>query len=224
MGRTGSICPFIRHIQYETSKHFDIKFFESLTLNQDNIAINVKNDKNIKESFALYNKFKENRLLILEYESVYDYFSLTIQACKALNCVSNRSILYMACAVSDFYIPFKQLATDKIQSSGGPLQLQLKNTPKMLGYFKYLCGTKCLLVSFKLETKKDTDFLFMKARKAIKKYESDVVCSNILHSRRYEAWMVTNDEAKHLELKQSKYEELEEEIVLHLLNVMKNRT
>ena len=159
----------------------------------------------------------------MDYESVHEYFYLCLEICKQLKQVSARSILYMASAVSDFYIPFKQLVTDKIQSSGGPLTLQLSQTPKMLGYFKYLCGDNCLLVSFKLETKKDTEFLFMKARKAINKYGSDVVCSNMLHSRRYECWMVTEDDDTCLELKNSKFKELEEDIIVHLLDVMKAR-
>ena len=65
--RRGSISPFIRHIQSQTSKQFDMKFFETLTMNKDdnaNLTINLKNsneenenkdDENgIKESFALY--------------------------------------------------------------------------------------------------------------------------------------------------------------------------
>ena len=76
-------------------------------------------------------------------------------------------------------------------------------------------------VSFKLETKRDTAFLFGKARKAIDRYKSDVVCSNLLHSRRYEAWMVTKDKEIWLQLKESKCKELEEEIVLYLLQMMK---
>ena len=220
--RRGSISPFIRHIQYKTSKYFDIKFLETLNFDKDNdIKINIKNDE-IKDIFDLYKKNK-NKLLLLDYESVYEYFYLCIEICKSLNRVSSQSILYMASAVSDFYIPYNKLVKDKIQSSGGPLTLQLNQTPKMLGYFKYLCGNNCLLVSFKLETKKDKEFLFMKARKAINKYGSDVVCSNILDSRRYQCWMVTKDKDSYLQLKNSKYKELEEEIVVYLLNTMKSK-
>eukprot|EP01084_Bolivina_argentea_P286956 492355_1 len=57
--RRGSICPFIRHIQYKTSKYFDIKFFQTLTLNENNINIETKTDdtNDIKQSFKLYDAF-----------------------------------------------------------------------------------------------------------------------------------------------------------------------
>ncbi len=71
----GSICPFIRHIQYKTSKYFDLKFFRILTLNPNEISIKAETDNNdnndIKQSFELYDKFVNKEQRLLDYESVY---------------------------------------------------------------------------------------------------------------------------------------------------------
>ena len=139
----------------------------------------------------------------------------------------------MAAAISDFYIPFSKMVKDKIQSKGGHsggLTLNLDNTPKCLKYFKYCLESqlsndlssliKCYLISFKLETLEDTTFLFDKARKAIEKYGSTVVVSNFLQTRKKEIWMVTKDDAQHIELKNTGHEEIEQSIIEYLLQMV----
>ena len=46
-------------------------------------------------------------------------------------------MLYLAAAVSDFYIPISQMPDHKIQSSNGPLSLSLQLVPKMLGPVRF---------------------------------------------------------------------------------------
>ncbi|ETO15305.1 Phosphopantothenate--cysteine ligase, partial [Reticulomyxa filosa] len=116
-------------------------------------------------------------------------------------------------------------------SSEGSLELKLSNTPKMLGYFRHLLekrneansGRKAsnMLVSFKLETKLETEFLFKKAKEAIRKYGSDVVCSNILSTRYREVWMVTPSAQIHVTQDRPDVE-IESDIVQFVNNLLQS--
>ncbi|GFH12767.1 phosphopantothenate--cysteine ligase 2-like isoform X1 [Haematococcus lacustris] len=83
-------------------------------------------------------------------------------------------LFYLAAAVSDFYLPWAELAEHKIQSSEGGLDLQLRKlahcqgqagagwlqVPKMLGLLTRQWCPAAMVVSFKLET--DTHILVAK--------------------------------------------------------------
>ncbi len=87
----------------------------------------------------------------------------------------------------------------------------------MLGYFKFLSDENTKMVSFKLETKDETKFLFAKAKRAITKYGSDMVVSNKLHTRKREIWIVTESEEKHIQMSDSKCNEIEQLIIEYVL-------
>ena len=59
------------------------------------------------------------RLLALPFTSVDEYLHLLRAACVALAAAGPRALLYLAAAVSDFFIPERELSTHKIQSGGG---------------------------------------------------------------------------------------------------------
>ena len=59
------------------------------------------------------------RLLALPFTSVDEYLHLLRAACVALAAAGPRALLYLAAAVSDFFIPEHELSTHKIQSGGG---------------------------------------------------------------------------------------------------------
>ena len=59
------------------------------------------------------------RLLVLPFTSVDEYLHLLRAACVALAAAGPRALLYLAAAVSDFFIPERELSTHKIQSGGG---------------------------------------------------------------------------------------------------------
>ena len=77
-------------------------------------------------------------------------------------------MLFSAAAVSDFYIPYDQMAEHKIQSSEGDPHIALTNTPKMLYLITREWTSDAYNVSFKLET--DIDLLVTKATSAISKW------------------------------------------------------
>ena len=66
-------------------------------------------------------------------------------------------MLFSAAAVSDFYIPYNDMAEHKIQSSEGDPHIALTNTPKMLYLVTREWASDAYNVSFKLET--DIDIL-----------------------------------------------------------------
>lgn len=101
------------------------------------------------------------RLLAIGFESVHEYLFLLREAALALHPIGTSAMLYLAAAVSDFYIPSSALSEHKIQSAGsdtagsttaGGLSLTLHGVPKLLGEVKRLWAPRAFLVSFKLET------------------------------------------------------------------------
>jgi len=147
------------------------------------------------------------RLLALPFDSVHEYLHLLRASCLALAAAGPRAMLYLAAAVSDFFVPEEEMAEHKIQSGGsggggggsggasdGGLTLQLRPVPKLLGAIKRGVGgappwaPQALLVTFKLET--NAHILRAKAAAAIAKYGVDVVCANQLQSYKREVTLV----------------------------------
>ena len=110
--------------------------------------------------------------------TIFEYLFLLREATVAVNPAGPSAMLYLSAAVSDFYIPEADMATDKIQSSADGLSIQLKNVPKMLSLVKGEWAPEVFLVSFKLET--NENILQAKAVGAIQKYAVDAVCANNL--------------------------------------------
>lgn len=47
----------------------------------------------------------QGRLLMVEFTTIVDYLHLLRAASKVLDCLGDKAVLYLAAAVSDFYIP-----------------------------------------------------------------------------------------------------------------------
>lgn len=58
-----------------------------------------------KYKYAINN----NRLLCIDFTTLSEYLWLLRAACKALESHGKRAMLYLAAAVSDFYIPAEKL-------------------------------------------------------------------------------------------------------------------
>ena len=110
-----------------------------------------------------------------------------------------RVMVYLAAAVSDFYVPWERLPTHKIQSreagdSGpnnlpgidatddGGVVIRLSQTPKMLGHVRSRWCPNAYVVGFKLET--DPDILLEKANRSLVKYRMHLVVANEMHRRK----------------------------------------
>ena len=75
---------------------------------------------------------------MIPFHSLADYLWLLRAAAQEMHMLGPSAILYLAAAVSDFYIPVSQMPGHKIQSSNGPLSLSLQLVPKMLGPVSWL--------------------------------------------------------------------------------------
>jgi phosphopantothenate-cysteine ligase len=109
-----------------------------------------------------------------------------------LNRVKDRALLFLAAAVSDFYIPSSSMSSHKIQSnsvSGQGLSLHLDNVPKLLGCIKDLWAPHCYLVTFKLET--DPLILADKVAQSFSRYRQDAIVANTLSLRFTKVWLYT---------------------------------
>ena len=106
-------------------------------------------------------------LLEIPFTTVFEYMVLFRHACLACSCLGSQLMVYSAAAVSDFYVPLRDMNTHKIQSSDGKPHLALTNTPKMLFMVSNVWAPDAYLVSFKLET--DAEILLDKATSAISK-------------------------------------------------------
>ncbi|GIL85353.1 hypothetical protein Vretimale_10645 [Volvox reticuliferus] len=121
-------------------------------------------------------------LLTIKYETIFEYLTYLHIIADLLRPLGPRAMLYLAAAVSDFYIPWNQLVEHKIQSSDGPLVLHLQKVPKMLGVLVRDWVPQAFVVSFKLET--DQRILVEKASLALQRYGVHLVVANLLHNRK----------------------------------------
>ena len=137
-----------------------------------------------KQLLGEYSRVKEQNLLLnIDFISVFDYFTLLEFVCKEMNVLKNKAVIYLAAAVSDFYMPKSQMPKHKIQSSekNEGLLLDLKPVPKLIGKLRREWCPEAFIVTFKLET--DSTILLEKCRKALEKYGHQAVVGNILESR-----------------------------------------
>jgi phosphopantothenate-cysteine ligase len=123
-----------------------------------------------------------SRLLPISFITIFEYLFLLRDICQNLSVLGTSALVFLAAAVSDFYVPEKEMVTDKIQSRAHDgLTVELRNVPKMLGLIKDW-APEVMVISFKLET--NANILLAKAAGAIVKYNVDAVCSNTLQDRR----------------------------------------
>lgn len=151
----------------------------------------------------------------IHFYTVADYLFLLQAIGQILSPLGRSALLYLAAAVSDFYLPESQLAEHKIQSDDGTLTLRLEPVPKVIRPLVKRWCPEAVIVSFKLET--DSTLLLEKARKALKKYQHHAVVANLLTERRQRVTLVRaadeGGEADDRVITATDREEIEEKIV-----------
>ncbi|XP_046435391.1 phosphopantothenate--cysteine ligase-like isoform X2 [Neodiprion fabricii] len=195
MHRVKSLQPFSRHFSGQ-------KFLNMLDLNEtkDGTSITVTSE-NVSRIADVLRKYKSalecGKLLELSFTTVYEYLWLLRSACQILAPLAERCILYLAAAVSDFYIPPNEMSVHKIASTK-PQTISLQLVPKILAPLVSLWVPNAFVVSFKLETNKD--LLIDKAREALNKYKHKLVIANMLQNYRKKVTMVTQQSSYVIEL------------------------
>lgn len=161
-----------------------------------------------------YHAFKEEKLLMVPFTTLPEYLHLLRNTSEILSTIDKQALLYLAAAVSDFYVPSSQMVTHKIQSVNGPLHLQLELVPKVLQPLVVNWVPNAFVVSFKLET--DESLLIPKSKAALERYGHSVVVANELHSRKYKVVIVEKTSEMDIVLSEDELKagvEIEEKIV-----------
>ena len=170
----------------------------------------IINSSKLKFAIQERNKvLQDGRLLTITFKSVEEYLCKLQLCSQSLNDCQSMAILYLAAAVSDFYIPHKFKSKHKIQSkdytneekdgnndggdssttNDGTFTLKLYPVPKIMGLLKTKWCPNAYICSFKLET--DKSILRMKSERAIIKYGCDCVVGNLLQTRYNEVWILS---------------------------------
>lgn len=154
-------------------------------------GISVKPDS-VDVLLPILRKYKQaqesNRLLYINFTSVSDYLWLLRSSCEALAKFEKRAVLFLAAAVSDFFVPQDEMPKHKIQSSFAP-KISLQLVPKILKPLVTSWVPQAFVVSFKLET--DDSLLISKSRESLMKYNHKLVIANVLQTRRNRVVLVT---------------------------------
>ncbi|ODN05830.1 Phosphopantothenate--cysteine ligase 2 [Orchesella cincta] len=135
----------------------------------------------VRRILERYAKHKAS-ILYVSFESLGDYlWYLKGISCELNKSIGHRGMVYLAAAVSDFYVPSSEMPEHKIQSDTKPT-INLALTPKMIYPLATIWAPKAYIVSFKLET--DSEILMEKAQKALKTYRHNMVAANLLTTRK----------------------------------------
>eukprot|EP00698_Gefionella_okellyi_P003318 TRINITY_DN13090_c0_g1_i1.p1 TRINITY_DN13090_c0_g1~~TRINITY_DN13090_c0_g1_i1.p1 ORF type:complete len:345 (+),score=63.65 TRINITY_DN13090_c0_g1_i1:43-1035(+) len=145
-----------------------------------------------EQLFACWRRYsdvqQEGLLLRVSFVTLADYLHQLRNVSQAVRPCGSNAVLYLAAAVSDFYLPTKMMAEHKIQSADGPLSLNLQRVPKMLLVLHDEWCPQAFIVSFKLET--DPSLLLKKAKHSLSRYAVHLVVANLLQTRKDEVQLV----------------------------------
>eukprot|EP01006_Ploeotia_vitrea_P054898 TRINITY_DN67931_c0_g2_i1.p1 TRINITY_DN67931_c0_g2~~TRINITY_DN67931_c0_g2_i1.p1 ORF type:complete len:311 (+),score=36.03 TRINITY_DN67931_c0_g2_i1:44-976(+) len=182
--RNNALQPFRRKFQSGA-----IPVLDMLSVDDGTGVVSVGADyqQKLKDILVAKEKYKD-QILTVSFESVVEYLYLlkicleTIKGCCESATKPTKDVLvFLAAAVSDFYIPLADMAEHKIQSRDhGSLSVGLTPVPKMLGCVSELWCPGCFVVGFKLET--DTDILKAKATMSMTTYGLQLVVANMLQT------------------------------------------
>jgi phosphopantothenate-cysteine ligase len=156
---------------------------------------------------------QDGSLLTIPFQTVHDYLLKLKLCCEALQDSHSLGLIYLAAAVSDFYIPLAHQSVHKIQSRDSPttarvedthesqkitaddthstFHLQLYPVPKCVGLVRQVWAPHAFCITFKLET--DDTILVDKAKLAMEKNQVDMVIGNTLSSRHDKVTIVQRD-------------------------------
>ena len=205
--RKFSLLPYSRHYSHSTNCFLDF-------MARDETGRGFVKDEYQKEMQDVLQKYQKAQdqglLLCLPFTTITEYLWSLKETAHALRDMRSRAVLYLAAAVSDFFIPKDRLSEHKIQSSGPNSQenkeavygeatatggkklvIDLDPVPKFLKRLVDGWAPHAMVVSFKLET--DPSLLILKAKTALERYSHHLVIGNLLSSRSWEVVLVSKE-------------------------------
>ncbi|XP_028803918.1 phosphopantothenate--cysteine ligase 2-like isoform X2 [Neltuma alba] len=185
--RRGSFQPFCRSLP-------DDPLLECFEATSDcNIRVREAHAEAVKRAIIDHHAAVADGLLLkLPYSTIFEYLQMLQMTAVSMRCLGPRAMFYLSAAVSDFYVPWKDMVEHKIQSGSHILDVKLVQVPKMLSVLREDWAPSAFCISFKLET--DTNILLKKADKALEKYKMHAVVANELSTRKEEVVVVTSSE------------------------------
>ncbi|GMM35372.1 phosphopantothenate--cysteine ligase [Saccharomycopsis crataegensis] len=212
--REFSLLPFLNHFG-------NINFLDLLQIENDgqklgldkNKVSKLNSDHNLLKVLKNYKYHTANRnYLSISFTTINEYlFTLRAISEDLKNFYEEKNfriLIYLAAAVSDFFIPQSELPEHKIQSNlailedpqyqqsqnpeakqieissstNGKLKLNLDPVPKFLKTIVDRWYNNSFIISFKLET--DDGLLIKKCKQALARYDHQLVIGNLLQSRK----------------------------------------
>ncbi|KAG6020102.1 hypothetical protein E4U41_002972 [Claviceps citrina] len=178
----------------------------------------------VRHVLRKYRRAKDaNMLLMIPFVTIGDYLHELRALSRLMGPLGRRGLLYLAAAVSDFFVPPERMAEHKIQSTdaataaAGPpaaedeefdnfdasprvarsrrLVVDLDPVPKFLKNLVDGWAPQGMIVSYKLET--DPAILVRKARYSLDRYQHHLVIGNLLSTRKWEVVFVSPGREDH---------------------------
>ncbi|PRQ56767.1 putative phosphopantothenate--cysteine ligase [Rosa chinensis] len=136
-------------------------------VDESNIQVHQSHSQAVGSAITKTHAAVEDGLLLkLPFTIIFEYLQLLQMVAFTMRRIGPHAMLYLAVAVSDFYVPWKSMAEHKIQSGSGPLDMRLVQVPKMLLVLRKDWAPMAFCISFKLET--DSKILLEKADMALR--------------------------------------------------------
>ena len=175
------------------NKNFNVIFLYAKNSERPFIGDGDVFDSNLTGNLKKLKSYLDsNRLIFLEYFLLDEYLNWLEVICRFLypRCENNLWI-YLAAAVSDFYLADDEISEHKIQSKNSEtMTITLQKVPKVIKAMRKWCP-KAKLIGFKLET--DEQILNEKALNSLAENQLDFVVGNILMTRRQQVIIYGRD-------------------------------
>ena len=212
--RQFSLLPYSRHYSHATDCFLDF-------LHEGPNGSVVANEEYREKMLMVLRKYNsardKNLLLTLPFVTITDYLFVLRAIAQLMRPLGPTGLLYLAAAVSDFFVPPERMVEHKIQSTNAAdskvapkeaeeeeafdnfdsspavprskrLIVDLDPVPKFLKNLVDGWAPEGMIVSFKLET--DPDILVHKAQYSLMRYQHHLVIGNLLSTRKWEVVFV----------------------------------
>jgi phosphopantothenate-cysteine ligase len=209
--RQFSLLPYSRHYSHATDCFLDFLHEGP----NGTVEANEEYREKMLTVLRQYNSAKQqNLLLTLPFTTINDYLFVLRSVSQLMRPLGPNGLLYLAAAVSDFFVPPERMVEHKIQSTNATdkqsekedeetfdnfdsspavprskrLIVDLDPVPKFLKNLVDGWAPEGMIVSFKLET--DPKILVHKAQYSLDRYQHHLVIGNLLSTRKWEVVFV----------------------------------
>lgn len=208
--RQFSLLPYSRHYSHTTNCFLDF-------LHEGADGAVVANSEYQEKMLSVLRKYQsakeKNLLLTLSFTTINDYLFELRTIAQLMRPLGPSGLLYLAAAVSDFFVLPERMVEHKIQSTNATetkpsedeeafdnfdsspavprskrLIVDLDPVPKFLKNLVDGWAPEGMIVSFKLET--DPEILVHKAQYSLDRYQHHLVIGNLLATRKWEVVFV----------------------------------